>query len=58
MTDHHPSHAHSLAEDLRRISKAKEVKVQINGNRRRLHREFKEANFQKFRSFVLLHMGL
>jgi hypothetical protein len=46
------------ADDLRRISKAKEVKVQINGNRRRLYRDFKEDNFHKFRSFVLTHMGL
>jgi hypothetical protein len=46
------------ADDLRRISKAKDVKVQINGNRRRLYREFKEANTQILRSFVLTHMGL
>lgn len=44
-------------EDLRRIAKAKEVKVQVNGNRRRLYRDFKPENIQRFRSFVLLHMG-
>ena len=45
------------ADDLRRIAKAKDVKVQINGDRRRMYREFNAENFQKFRSFVLLHMG-
>jgi hypothetical protein len=45
------------ADDLRKIAKAKDVKVQLNGNKRRLYREFKEENFQKFRSFVLMHMG-
>jgi hypothetical protein len=44
-------------EDLRRIARAKDVKVQVNGNQRRMYREFKPENFQKFRSFVLLHMG-
>ena len=47
----------SRAEDLRRIARAKDVKVQVNGNQRRMYREFGVDNFQKFRSFVLLHMG-
>jgi hypothetical protein len=46
------------ADDLRRIAKAKDVKVQVNGNQRRMYREFKPENTQKFRSFVLVHMGL
>jgi len=45
------------AEDLRRIARAKDVKVQVNGNARRVYREFQPDNFQNFRSFVLLHMG-
>jgi hypothetical protein len=45
------------ADDLRRIAKAKDVKVQVNGNQRRLYREFKADNHEKFRSFVLMHMG-
>lgn len=45
------------ADDLRKIAKAKDVKVQVNGNQRRMYREFKPENFQKFRSFVLMHMG-
>lgn len=44
-------------DDLRRIAKAKDVKVQVNGNRRRLYREFKPENIQKIRSFVLTYMG-
>ncbi len=45
------------ADDLRRIAKARDVKVQINGSARRLYREFKPENTQKFRSFVLTYMG-
>jgi hypothetical protein len=45
------------ADDIRKIAKAKDVKVQVNGNRRRVYREFGPENFQKFRSFVLMHMG-
>jgi hypothetical protein len=44
-------------DDLRRIARAKDVKIQVNGTARRLYREFKPENFQKFRSFVLTHMG-
>ena len=45
------------AEDLRRIARSKDVKVQVNGDQRRIYRDFKPENFQRFRSFVLLHMG-
>jgi hypothetical protein len=45
------------ADDLRRIAKAKDVKVQVNGNQRRMYRDFQADNFQRFRSFVLMHMG-
>lgn len=44
-------------DDLRKIAKAKDVKVQVNGNLRRFYREFKPENTQKFRSFVLTYMG-
>jgi hypothetical protein len=44
-------------DDLRRIARAKDVKVQVNGTKRRLYREFKPENLQKFRSFVLTYMG-
>lgn len=44
-------------DDLRKIAKARSVKVQINGDKRRLYREFKPENIQKFRSFVLTYMG-
>jgi hypothetical protein len=45
------------ADDVRRIAKAREVKVQVNGNLRTMYREFSAQNFENFRSFVLTHMG-
>jgi hypothetical protein len=42
---------------IKKIAGASEVKVQVNGQARKLYREFKEVNFQKFRNFVLKHMG-
>lgn len=42
---------------IKRIAAANDVKVQINGQSRKLYREFKPINFQKFRHFVLTHMG-
>ncbi len=45
------------ADDLRKIAKAKDIKVQVNGKKRKMYREFSEENRQKFRSFVLMHMG-
>ncbi len=42
---------------IKKIAAANEVKVQINGQARKLYREFKPINFQKFRNFVLKHMG-
>jgi hypothetical protein len=44
-------------EMIKKIAAANEVKVQINGQARKLYREFKPVNFQKFRHFVLTHMG-
>ena len=44
-------------DDLRKIAKAKEVKVDITGSSRTVHREFKPANIDKFRTFVLMYMG-
>jgi len=44
-------------EVIKRIAAANEVKVQVNGQARKLYREFKPINFQKFRNFVLAHMG-
>ena len=45
------------ADQLREIARAKDVKVQVVGQNRRLHREFSSANIQKFRSFVLTYIG-
>jgi hypothetical protein len=44
-------------DDLRKIARAKEVKVEIIGRARTAYREFKPANVQKFRNFVLTYMG-
>ncbi|HYT58893.1 MAG TPA: hypothetical protein VEL06_01905 [Haliangiales bacterium] len=44
-------------DDLRKIAKAKEVKVDIAGSQRTVHREFKPANIEKFRNFVLTYTG-
>jgi hypothetical protein len=44
-------------EVIKQIAAANEVKVQINGQARNLYRDFKPVNFQKFRHFVLTHMG-
>ena len=44
-------------EMIKKIAAANDVKVQINGQARKLYREFKPVNFQKFRNFVLTHMG-
>lgn len=44
-------------DDLRRIAKAKEVKVDVIGRARIVHRTFKGENIEKFRTFVLTYMG-
>jgi hypothetical protein len=44
-------------DDLRKIARAKEVKVDITGSQRTVHREFRPANIEKFRTFVLTYMG-
>src|SRR5204863_7815646 len=44
-------------DDLRKIAKANEVKVDIAGSQRTIHREFKRENIEKFRTFILTHMG-
>ena|SRR5437016_258240 len=44
-------------DDLRKIAKAKEVKADIVGSRRTVHREFKPANIEKFKTFVLTYVG-
>jgi len=44
-------------DDLRKIAKAKEVKVDIVGSERTVHRDFKRANIEKFRTFVLTYVG-
>ena len=45
------------AEDLRKIAKAKEIKVDILGSKRTVHREFNASNIDKFRTFVLTYLG-
>ena len=45
------------ADDLRRIARAKEVRVDIVGRLRTVHREFKPINIEKFKTFVLTYMG-
>lgn len=45
------------ADDIRKIARAKEVKVDIIGRLRSVHREFKPENIAKFRTFVLTYMG-
>jgi hypothetical protein len=42
---------------LKRMARAKEIKVQVIGKSRSLYRSFKPVNVEKFRKFVLLHMG-
>jgi hypothetical protein len=44
-------------EMIKRIARAKEVKLQVIGQARSLYRTFQPANIDKFRKFVLLHMG-
>jgi len=44
-------------EDLKRIARAKEVKVQLVGQAHSHYRSFKPENIEKFRKFVLMHMG-
>jgi len=44
-------------EVIKRIARAKEIKVQVVGQARSLYRDFKPINTEKFRKFVLLHMG-
>ena len=45
------------ADDIRKIAKAKDVKVDILGKLRTVHREFKPANIEKFKTFVLTYIG-
>ena len=45
------------ADDIRKIARAKSVKVDIVGSQRTIHRDFKPANIEKFRTFVLTYMG-
>lgn len=42
---------------IRKIARGHEIRVQVNGQARRLYREFSEENSQRFRAFVLNHMG-
>jgi len=44
-------------DDLRKIARAREVKLEIIGRARTAYREFKPENIQKFRNFVLTYMG-
>ena len=44
-------------EDLKKIARAKEVKVQVVGRAHSHYRTFKPENLEKFRKFVLMHMG-
>jgi hypothetical protein len=44
-------------DDLRKIAKAKDVRVDIVGSQRTVHREFKPANIEKFKTFVLTYVG-
>jgi len=43
--------------DLKKIARAREVKLQVNGKAHSHYRDFAPANIEKFRKFVLLHMG-
>jgi len=45
------------AQTIRRIAKAQSVKIQVNGENRKLYREFDSENTLRFRNFVLNHMG-
>jgi len=45
------------ADDLRKVAKAKEIRVDITGSARTVHREFKRENIEKFRNFVLTYIG-
>jgi hypothetical protein len=45
------------AEDLKRIARAQEVKVQVVGQAHSHYRTFQPENLEKFRKFVLMHMG-
>jgi hypothetical protein len=44
-------------DDLRKIAKGRNVKVDIVGSQRTVHREFKPANIEKFKTFVLTYVG-
>ena len=44
-------------DSLRKIARAREVKVDIKGRTRTIHREFNEANTEQFRTFVLNYLG-
>ena len=44
-------------DDLRKIARARAVKVDIVGSRRTVHREFQPANIDKFKTFVLTYAG-
>jgi hypothetical protein len=44
-------------ETIKQIARGQDVKVQVNGQARKLYREFALVNSQKFRNFVLTHMG-
>ena len=46
------------ADDLRKIAKARDVKVDIVGSQRTVHRQFKPANTEKFKTFVLTYLGI
>jgi len=45
------------ADDIRKIARAKDVKVDVVGRLRTVHREFKPVNIDKFKTFVLTYMG-
>jgi hypothetical protein len=44
-------------DDLRRIAQAKDVKVRVEGQSRKMYREFQPENIEKFRTFVLTYFG-
>ncbi len=45
------------ADDLKKIARAKEIKVQTVGRAHSHYRVFSPENTEKFRKFVLMHMG-
>ena len=44
-------------DDLRRIAQGNDIKVRVEGQSRKMYREFRPENIEKFRAFVLTYFG-